>query len=170
MSQACRVSFVVTNDQRRATNDYFYGEFKMNTQRIRGRLSEKQKAVINDLFENRLTELEALEKHGIPKYRYRKWLRKGLFTQEINDRIEAAIRQSGLVLSHWLPLASERLAQLTISEKDETARKACLDLITRKPKQKSAFSTAIDEYIHSGLSSLMKINNIKNLRNRSNRD
>jgi len=33
-------------------------------------------------------------------------------------------------MARWLPLTAERLAQLTISEKDETARKACLDVIS----------------------------------------
>ena len=61
--------------------------------------------------------------------------------QEINNRIEAAMRQSKLAMARWLPLATERLAQLTISEKDETARKACLDVIslhTPDTEQKTA--------------------------------
>ena len=53
-----------------------------------------------------------------------------MFKQEIDARIDAAMRQSKLVMARWLPLAAERLAQLTISEKDETARKACLDIIS----------------------------------------
>ncbi len=102
----------------------------MKTKRHRGRLSDKQRAVINDLFQNGLPESETLEKHNISPRRYRQWLENGLFTQEINYRIEAAMRQSKVVMARWLPLAAERLAQLTISEKDETARKACLDLIS----------------------------------------
>jgi len=102
----------------------------MKTKRHRGHLSDKQRAVINDLFQNGLPELETLEKHNISPCRYRKWLENGLFTQEFNARIDAAMRQSKLVMARWLPLATERLAQLTISEKDETARKACLDVIS----------------------------------------
>ena len=102
----------------------------MKTKRHCGHLSNKQRAVLNDLFQNGLTEHETLEKHNISPCRYRKWLENGLFSQEINDRIDAAIRQSKLVMARWLPLAAERLAQLTISEKDETARKACLDVIS----------------------------------------
>ena len=95
-----------------------------------GHLGNKQRAVINDMFKNGLTEPETLEKHNIRPCRYRKWLEKGLFSQEINDRFEAAVRQSNIVMARWLPLTAERLAQLTISEKDETARKACLDVIS----------------------------------------
>ena len=113
----------------------------MKLKRYRGHLSDKQRAVINDLFQNGLTEPETLEKHNISPCRYRKWLENGLFPQEINDRFEAAVRQSKLVMARWLPLTAERLAQLTISEKDETARKACLDVIslhTPETEQKAA--------------------------------
>jgi len=113
----------------------------MKTKRYRGHLSDKQHAVINDLFQNGLTEPETLEKHNIRPCRYRKWLENGMFKQEIDARIDAAMRQSKLVMARWLPLAAERLAQLTISEKDETARKACLDVIslhTPETEQKTA--------------------------------
>ena len=99
--------------------------------RNRGHLSNKQRAVLNDLLKNGLTEQEALEKHNITPRRYRKWLKNGLFEQEINARIDAAIRQSRLVMAHCLPWAAQRLVQLTVSEKDETARKACLDVISQ---------------------------------------
>ena len=102
----------------------------MNLKRHCGHLSNKQRAVIEDMFKNGLSEHEVLEKYKIYPYRYRNWLANGLFTQEINNRIEAAMRQSKLAMARWLPLAAERLAQLTISEKDETARKACLDIIS----------------------------------------
>jgi hypothetical protein len=102
----------------------------MNLKRYRGHLSKKQRAVIEDMFKNGLSEHEVLEKYKIHPCRYRGWLENGLFTQEINDRIESAMRQSKLVMARWLPLAAERLTQLTISEKDETARKACLDVIS----------------------------------------
>jgi len=102
----------------------------MKTKRHCGHLGNKQRAVINDMFKNGLAEHETLEKHNIRPCRYRKWLENGMFKQEIDARIDAAMRQSKLVMARWLPLAAERLAQLTISEKDETARKACLDVIS----------------------------------------
>ena len=113
----------------------------MKPKRYRGHLGKKQRAVIEDMFKNGLSEHEVLEKYKIRPCRYKDWLENGLFTQEINNRIEAAMRQSKLVMVRWLPLAAERLAQLTISEKDETARKACLDVIslhTLETEQKTA--------------------------------
>ena len=99
--------------------------------RNHGHLSNKQLAVLEDIFNNGLTEQQALEKHNISTCRYRKWLENGLFEQEINARIDAAIRQSRLVMARYLPWAAQRLVQLTVSEKDETARKACLDVISQ---------------------------------------
>ena len=102
----------------------------MKINRQRGHLSRKQLAVLDDMFKNGLTEQETLEKHNISPCRYRKWLENGLFEQEFNDRIDSATRQSRLVMARYLPWAAERLIQLTASEKDETARKACLDVIS----------------------------------------
>ena len=102
----------------------------MKPKRYRGHLGKKQRAVIEDMFKNGLSEHEVLEKYKIHPCRYRDWLENGMFKKEIDARIDAAIRQSKLVMARWLPLAAERLAQLTISEKDETARKACLDVIS----------------------------------------
>jgi len=53
----------------------------------------KQRAVINDLLKSELTEHEVLEKHKISPWRYRKWLKNGLFTYEFNSRVDAALRQ-----------------------------------------------------------------------------
>jgi len=102
----------------------------METKLQRAHLGYKQRAVLDDMLKNGLTEHESLEKHNISPCRYRKWLENGLFEREINARIDAATRQSRLVMARYLPWAAERLIQLTASEKDETARKACLDVFS----------------------------------------
>jgi hypothetical protein len=119
----------------------WFFQMKLNLKQNCGHLSNKQRAVIEDIFKNAISEHEVLEKYKIRPCRYRNWLKNGLFTQEIDNRIEAAVRQSKLAMARWLPLVAERLAQLTISEKDETARKACLDIIslhTHENEQKTA--------------------------------
>ena len=103
----------------------------MQTKRNPGHLSRKQHIVLDDMFKTGLTEQETLEKHNISPCRYRKWLENGLFEHEINSRIDAAIRQTKLTMARCLPWAAQRLVQLTVSEKDETARKACLDIISQ---------------------------------------
>ncbi|RKY23980.1 MAG: hypothetical protein DRP62_04830, partial [Planctomycetota bacterium] len=39
-------------------------------------------------------------------------------------------RQSAALIARYAPLAAAKLVQLTGSEKEETARKACLDIIS----------------------------------------
>ena len=102
----------------------------MKTKRNYRRLGKKQLAVITDVCENALTEADALEKNHVSKWLYKKWLENPSFTAELDARFDEAIRRSKFLIAHCLPLAVQCLVQLIVSEKDETARKACLDLIS----------------------------------------
>ena len=94
------------------------------------RLGKRQLAVITDIFENALTETDALAKNHVSKWLYQKWLDNPTFLDELDARFDQALRRSKFLIAHCLPLAVQRLVQLIVSEKDETARKACLDLIS----------------------------------------
>ncbi len=102
----------------------------MKAKRNYHRLGKKQLALITDIFENALTEADALAKNHISKWLYKKWLDNPSFTAELDARFNEALRRSKFLIVHCLPLAVQRLVQLIVSEKDETARKACLDLIS----------------------------------------
>jgi hypothetical protein len=102
----------------------------METKRNYCRLGKRQLAVITDIFENALTEADALEKNRVTKWLYKKWLDNPFFIAEFDARFDQALRRSKFLIAHCLPLAVQRLVQLIVSEKDETARKACLDLIS----------------------------------------
>jgi len=102
----------------------------MKTKRNYCRLGKRQLAVITDIFENALTEADALEKNRVTKWLYKKWLDNPFFLAEFDARFDQALRRSKFLIAHCLPLAVQRLVQLIVSEKDETARKACLDLIS----------------------------------------
>ena len=104
----------------------------METKRDYHRLGKRQLAVITDIFENALTEADALAKNHVTKWLYKKWLDNPSFTAELDARFDDALRRSKFLIAHCLPLAVQRLVQLIMSEKDETARKACLDLISLK--------------------------------------
>jgi len=101
----------------------------MDRKRTR-RLSRKQLAVIDDLFGNDMDEQEVLAKHSLSRHLYRKWLVDELFTAELDIRIDSARKQSELIIARYAPVAALKLVSLTGSEKAETARKACIDLIT----------------------------------------
>jgi hypothetical protein len=115
----------------------------------RSHLSKTQKAVLEDLLQNGISEQDAMQKHNVSMYRYRKWLANGLFAHELNLRLESAMRQKMIAMARSLPKAAAKLVNLTSSEKDETARKACLDImaiqISNVPNQTHQTAATEDE-------------------------
>lgn len=102
----------------------------MQMKRKYHRLGKRQRAVITDMFENGLTKSQALEKNKVPKWLFRKWQANDFFVEQSRERVREATQQSSLVVARIFPQAAKRLAELIISEKDEIARKACLDLVS----------------------------------------
>ena len=98
--------------------------------RKKKRLSRRQLLVIDDLFNAGLGEPAVLRKHGVSNCIFRKWLADDVFGSEVRFRTESAHRQSRLIIAQYLPVAAAKLVQLTESEKEETARRACLDIIS----------------------------------------
>ena len=96
----------------------------------RTKLSKKQLAVIVDLFSGELDEQAVLDKHKVSRSVYNRWLADGNFVEEFDRRIASAHRQSAALIARYAPLAAAKLVQLTESENQETARKACLDIIS----------------------------------------
>lgn len=92
-------------------------------------LSKKQLAVIDDLFGGTMSEAEVLKKHTLQRHVLRRWLAAEAFMDELNLRIESAQRQSELVIAQYVPTAATKLVELASCKKEETARKACLDII-----------------------------------------
>jgi len=97
----------------------------------RKQLTKRQLAVIEDLFAGELDEQAVLDKHKISRNVYNKWLADECFAEQFNECIARAYRQSELIIARYAPLAAAKLVQLTESDKEETARKACLDIISR---------------------------------------
>jgi hypothetical protein len=96
----------------------------------RKKLSKKQLAVIDDLFSGELDEQAVLDRHKVNRNVYNRWQTDGLFVSEFDLRIMSARRQSAALIAKYATLAAAKLVQLTESEKEETARKACLDIIS----------------------------------------
>jgi len=96
----------------------------------RKKLSKKQLAVIDDFFSGELDEQAVLDKHKVSRNVYNRWLADGLFVSEFDRRVISAHRQSAALIARYAPLAAAKLVQLTESEKEETARKACVDIIS----------------------------------------
>ena len=94
------------------------------------RLTRKQLAVLEDLLSGDFDEQAVLNRHEVSRNAYNGWLADELFAGEFDRRISSAHRQSAALIARYAPLAAAKLVQLTDCEKEETARKACLDIIS----------------------------------------
>ena len=94
------------------------------------RLSKKQLAVIEEMFSEQFDEQQVLDKHKVSRNVYNKWLADSAFTDEFDRRTASARRQGELIIAKYASLAAAKLVQLTESKSQETARKACLDIIS----------------------------------------
>ncbi len=94
------------------------------------RLNKRQLAVIDDLFAGEMEELQVLEKHKVSRQLYRKWLADEVFAGELSFRVESARRAGELIIARYTPMAAAKLVSLTESDKVETVRKACLDIMS----------------------------------------
>jgi len=93
-------------------------------------LTKKQISVIEDLFAGELDEQAVLDKHHVSRNLYNKWLANKGFVEQFTERIARAYHQSEFIIARYAPLAAAKLVQLTESDSQETARKACLDIIS----------------------------------------
>jgi hypothetical protein len=93
-------------------------------------LSTRQIAVIEDLFEGGLEEQVILERHKFSRNLFNKWLADEVFTDRLNKRLAWEHRRSEFMLARYTRVAVSNLVRLTGCEQPETARKACIDIIT----------------------------------------
>ncbi|MBN1806839.1 MAG: hypothetical protein JW837_16445 [Sedimentisphaerales bacterium] len=94
------------------------------------KLTNRQLAVIEDLFAGRLEEQEILDKYKLGRRLYNKWRNDDAFNSRLEKRIAEAYHQSAVLIARYAPVAAAKLIQLTDSDRPETARKACLDIIS----------------------------------------
>ena len=116
------------------------------------RLTAKQNKVLDDLFKSNKSEIQILKKYDISTSVYRKWFAEDeLFAAEFVFRIQAGKRQCELLIANYAPAAAARLIELTQGQKEETTRKACLDVIslplelTQQKKRASSPKTPTDD-------------------------
>jgi hypothetical protein len=93
-------------------------------------LTKRQLGVIDEIFGAELDERAILEKHKVSRNVYNKWLADERFKAEITRRVTSARLQSEALIARYSLLAAAKLVQLIESEKEETSRRACLDIIS----------------------------------------
>lgn len=94
------------------------------------KLTKRQLAVIEDLFLTELDEQAVLDKRGVSRSLYERWLADEQFTRQFNERVALAYRRSRVILARYAPCAAAKLAALIQCDEGETTRKACLDIIS----------------------------------------
>jgi hypothetical protein len=95
----------------------------------RRNLSQRQLTVLDDLFNSDLDEEGVLDKHKVRRGTYERWLADELFLERFNRHINSIRRRSELLMAKYSCLAAAKLVELTASDRAETARRACLDII-----------------------------------------
>jgi len=93
-------------------------------------LTKRQRQVLEELFAAGGDEARALQKCRVPQWVYRRWLEEPVFLEELGLRMESVGRQTRVVLAKGGPVVAARLVELTQGEKEETARKACVDVLS----------------------------------------
>jgi hypothetical protein len=92
-------------------------------------VTRRQFALIEDLFAGELQEQEILDKHAVGWRLYFRWLADKAFAEQLNRHVAVSYRRSRLLIARKAPTVASTLVGLTECEKEETARKACLDII-----------------------------------------
>ena len=119
--------------EKKAPDPFFERDFVMGRKRY---LRTKQLAVIDDMFGGELSEGNMLAKHGVSGSTYSRWMADELFLEEVKRRMAGARVQSDILMARYSLMATAKLVQLTESEKQETARKACMSIIARPQDDK----------------------------------
>ena len=97
-------------------------------------LNQKQLAILEDLFNSELDEQAVLEKHGVRRSTYDRWLSEDVFVERFKQHLAGLERRSELLMAKYSYLAAAKLVELTASGKEETARRACLDIMAMPRK------------------------------------
>ena len=92
-------------------------------------LSKKQRGVLEDLFSGGLTVQEVLEKWKVTRRTYYRWHAQEFFAAEFKRLMNLTRCESELIFARYAADVAAKLVNLTFAEKDEIARKACMDVI-----------------------------------------
>ncbi len=95
-------------------------------------LTKKYRAVADAMFEEQLTDEEAVRRFQIQHRTLRKLLENRQFQEYLDSLCEQSMRNTRFILARHGPAAAKRLAELLENnEKPEVARRAALDMINR---------------------------------------
>ncbi len=93
-------------------------------------LSELKWAVLDDLFYSALDENAVLKKHNVTRTTYERWLRQKLFSRQFQQYTASLARRTALAVAKAETEVAARLVELTRCSKEESARKACQNVLS----------------------------------------
>ncbi len=96
------------------------------------------------MFAGDLTLNEVLKKCRVSQITYYEWLGDSLFMSAFDRRVDSARAVLTSTLSAYSQAALLALVNLTRSEKTETARKACLDIVKLVQKEQEEQDSNLD--------------------------
>jgi len=115
-----------------------------NIEKKTKKLSKRQINVLDCLFTGELTLNEILKKCRVSQNTYYEWLSDPFFLSAFDTRIDSAKAILTATLSAYSQSALLSLVNLTRSEKTETARKACLDIVKLVQDEKDEKDSNLD--------------------------
>lgn len=92
-------------------------------------LTQRQLAVLDDLFNGELDEQAVLKKHKLRRGTYGRWLGYEVFRERFKQYVSVLVWRGERLLAKKTCSAAKKLAELTGGENTEVARKACLDIM-----------------------------------------
>ena len=107
-----------------------------NIEKTTKKLSSRQINILNAMFSGDLTLNDILKSCRVSQITYYDWLSDSLFMSAFDKRVDSARAVLTSTLSAYSQAALLALVNLTRSEKTETARKACLDIVKLVQEEK----------------------------------
>ena len=107
-------------------------------------LNRIQLKVLDDLFNSEMDEQAVLEKHRVKRSTYERWLENEAFSERLVRHIKNMGQRSDILMAKYRCHATVKLVELTASDKPETSRRACLDIISA-PKSKGGTEKNLKE-------------------------
>ena len=98
------------------------------------KLNKKQKLVAEALYKGLYREEEIAAQYNVPIFKLHRWLEQEEFKAELDRLCQGSLRETRFTIARYGPIAALRLAELLGSEKEDTARRAALDMIDRSLK------------------------------------
>jgi hypothetical protein len=98
-------------------------------------LTKRQKGVLEDLFSGSLTVQEVLEKWRVTRRTYFRWHAQEFFASEFKRLLSIVHSESELICARYSAEVAMKLVSLTVAEKEEVARKACMAVINHPSRK-----------------------------------